>query len=130
MTILLDSSVIIHAQRLPYSDITVHLGEILASGEAVVAGPVIMEFIRGAKSQEQMDRFTRTVVSIDFLETDQAVWVTAGRLWIQLKRRGLYLATSNIVIAATAIRHDVPLYTLDKDFNRIPELKLYQPSSV
>ena len=128
MTILLDSSVLIHAQRLPNSDITAHLGEILASGEAVVTGPVIMEFIRGAKSQEQIDRFTRTVVSIDFLETDQAVWVVAGRLGIQLMRKGLGLPANDIIVAATAIRHDVPLYTLDKGFNRIAELKLYQPS--
>ena len=87
-----------------------------------------MEFIRGARSQEQVDRFTRTVVSIDFLEMDQAVWVVAGRLGIQLKRRGLGLPASDVIIAATAIRYDVPLYTLDKGFDRIPELKLYEPS--
>ena len=129
MTILLDSSVLIHAQRLPNSDVTAHLGEIIASGEAMVTGPVIMEFIRGAKTREQVDRFTRTVVSIDFLEMDQAVWVVAGRLGIQLKLRGLGLPASDIIIAATAIRHDVPLYTLDKGFNRIDELEFYRPSS-
>ncbi len=128
MTILLDSSVLIHAQRLPDSDITAHLGEVLASGEAVVTGPVIMEFIRGARSQEQIDRFTRTVVAIDFLEMDQAVWVVAGRLGIQLKLSGLGLPASDVIVAATAIRHNVPLYTLDKGFNRIPDLKLYEPS--
>ena len=89
-----------------------------------------MEFIRGARSQEQVDRFTRIAVSIDFLEMDKAVWVVAGILGGQLKRRGLGLPASDVIIAATAIRYDVPLYTLDKGFDRIPDLKLYQPPDV
>ena len=38
------------------------------------------------------------------------------------------LTDLDVVIAAVAIRHDIPLYTLDRGFDRIPELRLYQPS--
>ena len=113
---------------MPDSEIILHLGALLASREAVVTGPVVMKFIREAKSQEQMDRFMRTVLCIDSLETDNVVWVAAARPRIQLKRNGLAaLPANDLIIAATAIRHNVPLYTLDKGFNRIPELELYQP---
>ena len=129
MIILLDSSVLIQAQRMPHSETTLHLGELLASGEAVVTGPVIMEYIQGALGPEELDVLTERIVSLDSLDTDQMVWVTAGQLSNRLLRAGLSLPDADIIIAATAIRHDVPLYTLDKDFNRIAELKLYQPSS-
>ena len=128
MTVLLDSSVLIQAQRRPHSETTLYLGALLASGEGVVTGPVVMEYIQGALSPQELDAFTERIVSLDFLETDQMVWVTAGQLSNRLLRTGLSLTDFDVVIAATAIRYDVPLYTLDKGFNRIPELKLYEPS--
>ena len=129
MTVLLDSSVLMQAQRMPHSESALYLRQILASGEAVVTGPVIMEYMKGAKSREELVLFTQSIVSIDYLDTDQAVWLTAGQLSNRLLRSGLSLPDADIIIAATAIRHEVPLYTLDKGFNRITELKLYEPSS-
>ena len=38
------------------------------------------------------------------------------------------LTDLDVVIGAVAIRYDIPLYTLDRGFDRIPELRLYQPS--
>ena len=129
MTVLLDSSVLMQAQRMPHSEAALYLRQILASGEAVVTGPVIMEYMKGAKSREELVLFTQSIVSIDYLDTDQAVWLTAGQLSNRLLRSGLSLPDADIIIAATAIRHEVPLYTLDKGFNRIPDLRLYQSSS-
>ncbi len=38
------------------------------------------------------------------------------------------LSLPDALIAATAVTHDLPLYTLNlKDFHYIPELRLYQP---
>ena len=129
LTVLLDSSVLMQAQRMPDSEAALHLRQILASGEAVVTGPVVMEYIKGAKTREELDLFTQFIVSIDYLDTDQPVWLTAGQLSNRLLRSGLTLTDADVIIAATAIRHNVPLYTFDKGFNRIPDLRLYQPSS-
>ena len=114
---------------MPDSEAALHLRQILASGEAVVTGPVVMEYIKGAKTREELDLFTQFIVSIDYLDTDQPVWLTAGQLSNRLLRSGLTLTDADVIIAATAIRHNVPLYTFDKGFNRIPDLRLYQPSS-
>ena len=126
--ILLDSSVLMQAQRMPDSQAALQLRQMLATGEAVVTGPVVMEYMKGAKTSEEVDLFTQFIVSIDYLETDKPVWLTASQLSNRLLRAGLSLPDADIIIAATAIRYDVPLYTLDKGFNRIPELKLYEPS--
>lgn len=128
MTVLVDSSVLIQAQRLPGSESTRQLGALLVSGEAAVTGPVIMEYIRGARSQEELEFLTQRIVSLGFLEMDQAVWVIAGQLDYRLMLAGDPLANMDLILAATAIRHGVPLYTLDHGFSRIPELDLYHPS--
>ena len=128
MTVLVDSSVLIQAQRLPGSETTRQLGTLLVSGEAAVTGPVIMEYIRGARSQEELEFLTQRIVSLGFLEMDQAVWVIAGQLDYRLMLAGDPLANMDLILAATAIRHGVPLYTLDYGFSRIPELDLYHPS--
>ena len=127
MTVLLDSSVLIQAQRQPDSEATRQLGALLVSGEAVVTGPVVIEYVRGARSQEELEFLTQRIISLGFLEMDQAVWVIAGQLNYRLKLAGAPLPNMDLILAAAAIRHGVPLYTLDRGFSRIPELELFNP---
>ncbi len=129
MTVLVDSSVLVQAQRLPDSETTKQLGALLVSGEAAVTGPVILEYIRGARSQEELEFLTQRILSLHFLEMDQMVWVIAGQLDYRLMLTGGPLANMDLILAATAIRHKVPLYTLDQGFSRIPGLELYNPST-
>ena len=126
--ILVESSVLMQVQRLPDSEEARELAALMASGEATVTGPVIMEYLRGARSTEELEFLAERLSSIDYLEADQQTWVIAGRLNNRLIRSGTRLPNMDVAIAATAIRHDVPLYTLDGGFKRIPELRLYQPS--
>ena len=127
--ILVESSILMQVQRLPDSDEARELGALMASGEAVVAGPVIMEYLRGARSQEELGFLAERIGSIECLDMNQEVWVIAGRLSNRLIRSGCMMSDLDVAIAATAIHHGVPLYTLDGGFGRIPELRLYQPSS-
>ena len=126
--VLVESSIFIQVQRLPNSREAVELGALLTSGEAVVTGPVIMEFLRGARSSEELEFLSERIVSVDCLEMDPQTWVIAGRLSSQLRRKGEMMTDLDVAIAATAIRHNVPLYTLDTDFDRVPELSLYEPT--
>ena len=126
--VLVESSVLMQAQRLPESKEARELVALMSSGEAAVAGPVIMEYLRGARSTEDFDFLARRIVSIDCLEMDQQAWVIAGRLSNRLIRAGEMMTDLDVAIAATAIRHNVPLYTLDRGFERITELELYRPS--
>ncbi len=128
MTVLVDSSVFIQAQKWPHSKASEELRELISSGEAAVTGPVVVEYVRGARSSQQVEFLTQSVLSIHYLDTDRQVWVIAARISNRLMRSGNRISVPDAAIAATAIRHDVPLYTLDKGFNRISELKLYEQS--
>ena len=125
--ILVESSVFVQAQRLPESREARELAALMSSGEAAVTGPVIMEYLRGARSADELDFLAERLVTIEYVEIDQQAWVTAGRLSSRMMRAGETMSDLDVAIAATAIRHDVSLYTLDRGFTRIPELKLYSP---
>ena len=125
---LIDSCILIQVQRLPNSKEAVELAALLTSGEAAVTGPVIMEYLRGSRSAEEFDFLSERILSIKFLEMDEQTWVIAGRLSNRFMRAGEAMADSDVAIAATAIRHNVPLYTLDKGFERVAELTLYEPT--
>ena len=127
--VLIESSVLMQVQRQPDSREAVELGALISSGEAATTGPVIMEYLRGAKSQQELEFLAERVVSISYLEVDQQAWVVAGRLSNRLLRAGTRMTSMDVTIAAVAIRHGVPLYTLDRAFGRIPELALHQPSA-
>ena len=127
--ILVESSVLMEAQRLPGSENATHLAELIASGEAAVAGPVIMEYLRGSRSDEEFEFLSNRIASITSLDVDEQTWVLAGRLSRRYILAGQTMSDLDVVIAATAIRYGVPLYTLDSDFARIPELDLYDLSS-
>lgn len=125
--ILVESSVFIHVQRLPNSKEAVELAALLTSGEVAVTGAVMMECIRVARSAAELEFLIDSFSSFHYLDMDQQTWVIASRLNNRLLRIGCTLSDFDTVIAATAIRHNVPLYTLDKGFERVTELTLYEP---
>ena len=129
MTVLVDSSVLVQAQRLPHSETARQLLDLLASSSIAVTGPVLIEYLRGARSQEDIEFLMDRVMSLPYLETDQQVWLIAARLSNRLMRGGYTISVPDATIAAAAIRHGVPLYTLGQGFSRIPELELYHPST-
>ena len=130
MTVLVDSSVLIHAQRLPHSEVSHAFRILLSTGEVAVTGPVMVEYIAGARSPRELEFLVQRVSTVDYLDPDRITWIIAARLSNRLMRAGSRITATDAAIAATAIRYDVPLYTLDKGFDRIPDLKLYQPPDV
>ncbi len=59
------------------------------------------------------------------------VGVVLGELFSLLRRKGIILPLSDLIIAAIGLEHDCQVFALDPHFKRIPGLKLYpfSPSS-
>ena len=129
MTVLIDTSILIEAQRRPTSDHAREFTRLVESGEAALAGPVIMEFLTGARPNANLDSLIERLSPIAYLEMDRQAWIAAGSIGNDLMRVGEPLSGMDLAIAAAAIQHDVPLYTLDTDFERIPQLRRHRLSA-
>ena len=62
--------------------------------------------------------------SRSMLEMTAKTWVSAAKLSSELRKKGITLPMSDIIIAAVALEHNVTIMTVDQHFQQIPGLSL------
>lgn len=100
--------------------------EILLMGNAVwTCGIVIFEVLQGIKSEGEKARVLSLLTDLPYIEMTKSLWQRASEFSWSLKKKGLNLPLSDILIATIAIENDMSVYTLDNHFAQIPNLKLH-----
>jgi len=80
----------------------------------------------GRDPQKTTDVFQRFLRSVVILPPTQPIMQHFARIRGELRRTGKIIGDFDILIAATAIQHNLTLVTRNiKDYQRIPHLKLY-----
>ncbi len=81
----------------------------------------------GRDLQKTTDVFQRFLRSIEILPLTKPIMQQFARMRGELRRTGKIIGDFDILIAATAIQHHLTLVTRNiKDYQRIPNLKMYQ----
>lgn len=99
---------------------------LLEKKRIAITGVIIAELLQGIKSAKEEDTIADLLTGIKIIEADTMLWIKAGRLSASLRRKGVSLPLTDIVIAALAIEHNLSLFTLDKHFEQIPGVKIYK----
>lgn len=77
----------------------------------------------------ELARFRRFLARLPLLSLDDDIMEVFARIRADLRREGQLIPDLDLLIAATAIHHQLIRLTRNvRHFVRIPELKLYQPS--
>jgi len=76
--------------------------------------------LQGIKHENEGNRLQLLLKSIYYLSTEDSDWQSAGQLGQQLRKKGLTLPLTDVLIATIAQRHAVPVLTLDKHFQYLP----------
>lgn len=123
--ILADTSVWIEffKQRSGTGD---RLEALILEGSIWVCGVVLFELVQGLKSDTERVKILGTVSHLPYVEMTPALWQKAGDLSSSIRKKGLTIPLSDILIAAVAIEHNLQIFTLDGHFEQIHEVKLYQ----
>jgi predicted nucleic acid-binding protein len=93
--------------------------------QAIVAGlavssPIIMlELLQGCRSIEERDALKIKLESLDIMPFTLSVWERAYELGFSLRRRGLTIPTTNLIIAALAIENQNLLLHHDEHYEMI-----------
>ena len=124
--VIADTSVWVQAFRVRASQERREVDRLLAQGEIAMVGVVLAEMLQGTRSRQEFDELSLRLTALPFLSTTKETWLEVGALSYQLRQRGLTLPLVDLVIAALALGHDLEVYTLDQDFQRIPGLRLHQ----
>ena len=125
--VIADSSIWIDFQRDPGSETGRELDRLLDADEVVMVGPVLTEVLQGARSEGELEFFSSHLTALLFLETSQETWVRAGELNYQLRQSGNMLSVGDLVISTLGLQHDMAVYSLNGDFDRVAGLRRHAP---
>ena len=129
-SVLVDSSLWIEALRSSAPDaLRRMLGALVETNHVVITDMIRLEVIAGARSSEEFVSFRADFEALRCLPTTPRVWQDAEELSLSLGRRGARVPAADLLIAAVAIAHGVPLWHADRDFERVrktvPELRTF-----
>ena len=116
--ICVDTSVWVAALRDRSSVAGRRLDELLDRDEVAMPIPVRMEILSGV-SRAQEPRLRRALSGLPLLFPTDATWERIDG-WIgEAAQRGHRFAVGDLLIAAIAVDHGMPLWSLDSDFQRM-----------
>ncbi|MFH0712942.1 MAG: type II toxin-antitoxin system VapC family toxin [Candidatus Micrarchaeota archaeon] len=88
----------------------------------VISSITAFEVLAGTKEQEREKTFT-LIENAETLEFDKESAKISAKIAQQLKQRGKTINPLYTCIAGNAMKYNAELVTLDRDFERIPNLK-------
>lgn len=130
MALLIDSSLFIAIERSGQTpeSLLEQLGNETVALSAMTASELLHGVHRadGAVRRGRRERFVERVLhAIPVLPFTLEVARTHSRLWADLLKRGEMIGANDLVIAATALTHDMTVLTKDRrHFGRLEELKV------
>ena len=92
--------------------------EVLQREEALCCGGVVVEILRGAKSEKDFQSLQDSLMSLPQIPMDEAVVERASRWGFQMDRKGKVVPTTDLLIAAAAYKK-AKLLHMDSDFEAI-----------
>jgi hypothetical protein len=125
-SILVDTSIWIEFFNRDHSVAGDALEQILREGRAVTTGIVVTELLQGARVEHEFEAIKETLTALSFLEPSLATWIEAGRISFPLRRKGITLPTTDLIIGSLALENQLSVFTLDPHFQKIPNLKILE----
>ncbi|MCB0964574.1 MAG: PIN domain nuclease [Acidimicrobiales bacterium] len=96
-----------------------HLRGLLA-GDGALTEPVVMEVLAGARSGHHVEQLRALLGTVDLLTLTTDDWASAALLYRMCRVNGITIRSMvDCLIAAVAIRHDVPVLAKDRDFEAL-----------
>ena len=108
--------------KTPLSD---ELMKLIKKRQIVITGLVVYELLQGAKNKKDADLIKEVTQALPIAEVALKTWLLAGDLFFDLRRRGITLPPSDVLLSAIATENDCSLFTIDNHFNHIPKIRRY-----
>lgn len=125
--VLVDSSIWIAHFRDPAAGFKNALRDLVDADLAAVAGPIAYEVLQGAKSPKEFQTLREILQDLPWLPAKGTTWVAAAGMSAGLRRRGLTLPMTDILLATLAREHRCRIWSLDPHFASIPGVRLFSP---
>lgn len=123
--IIVDTSVWVEFFRRPDAAVTLHLKKLLRERKVVMVGMVLAEILQGIRAPKETSLVRERLRELSYIETTRDEWEKAGEISASLRRKGITVPLSDIIVAAPALSRGLEVFTTDPHFEQIPGLKLH-----
>ena len=124
--VLVDTSIWIEYFNKPDSNVGKSLKSLLKKGRVVIAGIILTELLQGAKIEREFESILESMLALPFLETTLNTWIQSGRISSVLRKEGILIPTTNLIIASLSLEDNCRIFTLDLHLNKIPNINIFQ----
>jgi len=115
--VLIDTSVWIQADSLKAnSEVKSKVLLLLDKDRAAACGIIIAELLCGAKTPTNYEELKIDIEGIHYLNTPENIWLKAAQMSFDLRKKGISIPLTDILIACIAIDNNCSLLHLDKHF--------------
>ena len=122
--VLVDTCVWIEYFRTT-SPISEGLKKLIRNDLAVTTGVVAFELLLGIKKPADKELIKETILALPLLEATLECWILAGETGYALRKKGVTLPATDLLLAAVAKKNSCSIFTTDAHFKAIPDLDLY-----
>lgn len=84
------------------------------------------EILQGSQCKKESEMVLAALTAVPYIEIEREDWVTAGLYSQNLRSKGTTIPVTDMILAMLCLRKKLFLFTLDKHFDHIKELKRYR----
>ncbi len=117
--VLVDTTIWIHFLRGTDVKFRERLVPLIMTDRVATTPVVIMEILRGAKSQKEYDKFSKDLAALRSFDLSTKVWERACKLAYTLRHKGINAPLTDTLIAAVAQEFNVLLLHDDRHYEMI-----------
>jgi len=115
---LVDTSAWLFALRKDFIlEVKDRIDHLLKENVIITIGIVKLEILGGTKTQNEFQRLKTRLDALDMVETDTGLWEEAYRLSFELRRKGITVPYTDILITACALRTESAVVHADAHFD-------------
>ncbi len=104
------------------------LEELIKEVRVQFIGPVRQEVLSGVKSKKQFDILKKHLAAFIDLPLSTGDYELAAEYYNTAREKGIQGSNTDFLICAVSVRHGMPIFTIDQDFNhfqRVIPIKLH-----
>lgn len=116
---LVDTSIWVEFFRERNQHIKKRVLDLLDANRIVINGVIISELLMGARGKKEIEFVKERLSRLDFLEADRNFFIICGDIGHKIRKNGVNMPLSDIMIAAHAKINNLIIFTMDKHFESI-----------
>jgi len=123
---LVDTSAWILALRKDFLKVVKdRLSYLLKENAIITSGMIKLELLGGTKEEKEFQRLKTRLDALDLVETNISLWEKTYELAFRLRRKGITVPCTDILVAASALMVDATVVHADSHFDMIsPHISL------